>query len=412
MQDKQLYQQILGLTEPWFVERVELDMAESRVDVFVEHRADASWACPTCGKPVGLYDHAPQRVWRHLDTCQLKTFLHARVPRVACAEHGVVNASVPWAQKSGRFTLLMERLIIDVIRQCMTLTGACAILRISWDEAMGIMQRSVERGLARKADTPIEYIGVDEKAFRKGHSYMTVVCDLDKGTVEHVAEDRSAASLESYYAQLSQTQRQSIAAVAMDMWEPYVQATAGGLENGADKIVFDRFHIMKQMNHAVDKVRLAEHRMLSGWGCNLLKGTKHWWLYGKENLPDRHRRDFAQVKDRHLKTSRAWAIKETLRELWSYTSKTWAGKFFAHWFGWAKRSKLTPVKKVADMIKTRLKNVLSYCTHPITNGVAEGLNSRIMTIKRKACGFANVEHFKTAIYFHCGGLDLYPRIDP
>ncbi len=155
-------------------------------------------------------------------------------------------------------------------------------------------------------------------------------------------------------------------------------------------------------------MRLGEHRRLNSWGCDLLKGTKHWWLYAAENLPDRCRADFAEIKHRNLQTSRAWAIKETLRGLWGYRSETWAGKFFARWFGWAKRSKLTPVKKVADMIRSRVANVVSYCRHPITNGVAEGLNSKIMTIKRKCCGFRNVENFKTAIYFHCGGLELYP----
>ena len=159
-------------------------------------------------------------------------------------------------------------------------------------------------------------------------------------------------------------------------------------------------------------VGLLEHRWLTSQGSDLLKGTKHWWLWAEENLPERYREDFEAVKAEHLQTGRAWAIKETLRRLWSYTSRTWARKFFARWFGWAKRSKLVPVKKVADTLKSHLPNLLSYCDHPITNGVAEGLNSLIMTIKRKACGFRNIENFKTAIYFFCGGLQLYPGSDP
>jgi transposase len=416
MRDTQLYQQILGVSEPWSVSRVELVMDESggqgQVDVFVEHASDAVWGCPVCGKAAAVYDHAAERSWRHLDSCQLRTFLHARVPRVKCEEHGVHLAKVPWAEARSRFTMLMERMIIDVICQCSTITGACSIMRVSWDEAFGVMQRAVERGRARKQTvgggvTP--HIGVDEKAFRKGHSYLTVVCDLDRSSVEYVAENRTSESLAGYYASLTPEQREGIEAVAMDMWEPYVQATKQGLPRPGGKIVYDRFHIMKNMNEALDKVRLAEHREISSWGCQMLKGSKHWWLYGKENLPERYGEDFGKVRDAKLKTSRAWAIKETLRELWSYTSKQAAGAFFGQWFGWAKRSKLRPVKQVADMIKTRLEGVLNYCEHPITNGVAEGLNSRIMTIKRKCCGFRNIENFKTAIYFHCGKLDLYPH---
>jgi transposase len=408
MRDTQLYRQILGLSEPWFVSRVELNMEEQRVDVFVEHRSDAKWNCAVCAKPVGLYDHTEERVWRHLDSCQLKTYLHARVPRTGCAEDGIHKVKLPWAETRSRFTLLMERMIIDVIRQCSTISGACAIMRVSWDEAFGVMQRAVMRGQERKEQTVVKHVGVDEKAFRKGHSYMTVVCDLERATVECVTEGRTTDSLARYYAALTAAQRNGIEAVAMDMWEPYVQATMAGLPLAVEKIVFDRFHIMKQMNEAVNKVRLAEHRQLSEEGSDLLKGTKHWWLYAGENLPDRYRENFERVKAQNLQTSRAWAIKETLRNLWDYGTKAWAQKFFDRWFGWAKRSKLSPVKKVADMIKARAANVLSFFRHRITNGVAEGLNSKIMTIKRKCCGFRNVENFKTAIYFHCGGLDLYP----
>ena len=408
MRDTQLYQQILGLVDPWFVSKVELKLAEERVDIHVEHRKDAGWECPVCGKPVGLYDHTEERVWRHLDSCQLKTYLHARVPRTSCLEHGIRKVKLPWAETRSRFTLLMERMIIDVILQCSTISGACAIMRVSWEEAFGVMQRAVMRGQERKQATVIRHVGVDEKAFRKGHSYMTVVCDLDRATVQHVAEDRTIESLAGYYSSLTDEQREGIEAVAMDMWEPYVQATLAGLPQAADKIVFDRFHIIKHMNDAVDRVRLAEHRNLTRLGIDTLKGTKHWWLYAAENLPDRYRADFAEVRARTLETSRAWAIKETLRSLWSYRSVTWARKFFDKWFGWAKRCQLSPVKKVADMIKSHVGNVLSYCRHRITNGVAEGLNSKIMSIKRKCCGFRNVENFKTAIYFHCGGLDLYP----
>lgn len=408
MKDTQLYQQILGLTDPWFVSRVELNMAEQRVDIFVEHRAEARWNCPVCGKAAGLYDHSEERVWRHLDSCQFQTFLHARVPRTGCPEHGIRKVKLPWAQTRSRFTLLMERMIIDVIRHCSTISGACAIMRVSWDEAFGVMRRAVMRGQERKQAAVVKHIGVDEKAFRKGQSYLTVVCDLERATVEHVVEDRTIESLASYYASLSAEQREGIEAVAMDMWQPYVQATLAGLPLAREKIVFDRFHIMKQMNQAVDKVRLGEHRELRRGGSDLLKGTKHWWLYAEENLPERYRDDFEAVKARSLQTARAWAIKESLRSLWDYAGTTWARKFFARWFGWAKRSRLTPVKRVADMINARIDNVVSYCRHRITNGVAEGLNSKIMTIKRKCCGFANVDNFKTAIYFHCGGLDLYP----
>jgi transposase len=409
MRDTDLYQRVLGLTEPWFVDRVELKVADKRVDVWVDHAAGQTWPCPQCQKLLPCRDHAEKRVWRHLDTCQFQTHLHARIPRVDCPDHGVLNVVVPWAEARSRFTLLMESLIIDVLQQCATVTGACELTGVSWDEAFGVMQRAVARGQLRKKALLIKHVGVDEKAFRKGHSYMTVVCDLERSTVEYVAEDRKTESLAGYYQRLNPAQMAALEAVAMDMWDPYVKATMENVPLAADKIVFDRFHIMKHMNHAVDKVRLQEHRQLTAEGDDLLKGTKHWWLYGYENVPDKHLRAFEVVRDQSVRTGRAWAIKETLRELWNYRSVAWARKFFKDWFGWARRSRLKPVKKVAAMLRDHLTNILTYCRHPITNGVAEGLNSKIMTIKRKACGYRSKENFKTAIYFFCGGLDLYPR---
>jgi transposase len=190
--------------------------------------------------PLACRDHADERVWRHLDPCQYQTFLHARVPRVDCPTHGVRQVRVPWAEARSRFTMLMERLLIDLIVQCSTITGACRIARISWDEAWRVMERAVARGRARKVAQPIPYIGVDEKAFRKGHRYHTIVCDLERSTVEFVAEERRTDSLAAYYQALTETQREGLQAVAMDMWEPYIIATREGLPDGEERIVYDK----------------------------------------------------------------------------------------------------------------------------------------------------------------------------
>jgi transposase len=413
MRDIELYQRVLGLEEPWRVEQVKLDVVGKRVDIELSHAEAVTWRCPHCQRELACYDHVSERTWRHLDTCQFQTHLRARLPRVKCPEHGVVQVAAPWAAPHGRFTLLFERWIIDVLQATDTITGTCELLGLSWDEVFGVMQRAVARGRQRKreqaTDEPVQHVGVDEKAFRKGHSYMTVVCDLDEGVVEHVADDRKAESLGEYFESLTDEQRQAIQAVAMDMWPAYIKATLEHLPLAADKIVFDRFHILKLMNEAVDKVRKQEHRRLQAAGDDRLKGTKYLWLYAKEHLPDRHQPTFNTLRAQNLRTSRAWAIKETLRSLWDYRSATWARKFFAQWFGWARRSRLEPIKKVAMIFQRHLANILTYCRHPITNGVAEGLNSRIMTIKRKACGYRNRENFKTAIYFFCGGLNLYPQ---
>lgn len=409
MQDTKLFETILGLQAPWHIARVVLDTARQRVDLWAEHDA-GPWPCPECAAPLSCFDHAEERTWRHLDTCQFETSLHARIPRVQCPTHGVKQVRVPWAEPRARFTMLMERLVIDVVLQCSTLSGACRLLRISWDEAWRVMERAVRRGQARRGQRTLRYLGVDEKALRKGHVYHTVVCDLERATVEYVGEGRSVESLSPFYASLTDGQRAAVAAVARDMWDPYMRATREGLPDGAQRIVFDRFHVMRDITMAVDTVRRAEHRRLrQDTGESVLTGTKYWWLYGKEHVPAGRRRAFRQLQRLNLKVGRAWAIKEALRRLWAYRRLSTATRFFRQWYGWARRSQLAPIARVALTLQRHLDGVLRYCQHRITNGVAEGLNSKIMTIKRKACGFRNAQHFTIAIYFHCGGLDLYPR---
>ncbi len=166
MRDTKLYQNLLGIGSPWSVDSVTMDVEKKRVDVTVSHPPKMVFACPECGAESAVFDHAEERVWRHLDSCQFFTYLHARVPRIACPTHGVRQVSVPWAEARGRFTKLFERLAIDVLKAC-DISSAAALLRISWDEAWGIQERAVQRGLARKSKRHLSHIGVDEKAIAK-----------------------------------------------------------------------------------------------------------------------------------------------------------------------------------------------------------------------------------------------------
>jgi len=408
MQDTRLYEQIMGIGKPWSVSKVELDVKLQEVNVWVEHAADAQWICPACGKPCVLYDHAEERSWRHLDTCQFKTYLHARVPRGSCPEHGVVNLDVPWAGRNARFTLMMERLTIDLLLNCQSITAVCRILRIGWHQACRVMHRAVGRGQLRKKPQLVRYIGVDEKAFRKGHHYLTVVSDLSAGAVEYVAEHRTHESLAGYYKSLSPQQLAGIEAVAMDMYKAYVQATRELLPGGEAKIVFDRFHIMKNMNDTLDRIRQSEHFELSKRRDNTLARTRQMWLWGQENLPEKYQDRFALLKREDLRTARAWAIKEHLRRLWQQPDVAAARAFFDHWHQWVKGCGMTPLIRLAKTFAGKIEQIVNYCRHPITTAGCEGLNSKITTVKLRAAGFRNFEHFKTAILFYCGNLSLYP----
>jgi transposase len=302
---------------------------------------------------------------------------------------------------------MFEALAIEVL-QAANVKRAAELLRLTWDEAWGVMSRAVDRGLAAKADGAPRLIGVDEKAIAKGHRYMTLVCDLESSTVEYIGEERTQASLAAYYAGLAPAQRGAIEAISMDMWEPYVKATVAGIDGAKDKIVFDRFHIMQNVLRALDLVRRAENRDLRAGGDCTLARTKYLWLRSQENVPAVHADHFSLLRSMNLKTARAWAMKESLRQLWSEASYANALAFWKKWYFWATHSKLKPMIQVAKTINRHVHNVLTYFVHHITNAVAEGLNSKIGTVQKRACGFRNRDHFKIAVYFHCGGLNLLP----
>ena len=387
MRDVDLFTKLLRLQRPWLVDEVILEPDHESVHVFVRHRSNARFRCPRCRAALPLYDHTPFRRWRHLDQGSWMTWLHARVPRVSCLFHGVRQVRVPWALSGGRLTLGFERHAIDTLLEADVL-GSARLLRLSWHETWGVMERAVGRGLRAKRRRVIAHLGVDEKAIAKRHKYMTLVSDLDRGTVEFIEFDRKKSSLDAFYRSLSPKQLAGIRAVAMDMWEPFVASTWEHVPDAASKVVFDRFHIMKHMLEAVDAVRRSEHRLLQAEGDDTLKRSKYLWLFSEENVPAEQAQRFAQLRRLHLKTGRAWAIKESLRDVWTYRRKGWARRHWQAWYAWASRSRLKPVIAVARMIKVRLENVLNYCDHRITNATAEGLNSKIQTVKKTPMGFA------------------------
>lgn len=226
--------------------------------------------------------------------------------------------------------------------------------------------------------------------------------------MEHIEDDRRKESLDGYFPLLRPRQRAKIEAVATGIWDPYLASIREHVPEAEKKLVFDRYHLMTHMIRAVDRVRKEEHRDLKREGREVLTGIKYLWLYSRENLPAKKREIFSALRRKRLRTARAWVLKESLRDLWSYRSPSWAVKHFRGWYAWAIRSRLKPVKEVARMFQKYLVNILTFLKHHITNAVSEGLNSTIQTIKKMACGFRNREHFKIAIFFHCGGLCLYP----
>jgi len=268
------------------------------------------------------------------------------------------------------------------------------------------MRRAVERGLERRQLEALQHLGMDEKSFGRGQSYITLLTDLEQARVIDVVEDRTAEAAEQLWQTLSPEQKQTVEAVAVDMWEPFIRTIEKEVPD-AD-IVHDKYHVSSYLGKAVDQVRRQEHKELMAQGDETLKGSRQLWLYNPENFSPEQRSEFGALKDLHLKVARAWAAKELFTKFWDYQEEGWARRFFKDWFGWVSRSRLQPLVEVAQMLKRHLENLLTYLKHHITNAVTEGLNSKIQSIKSNARGFRNFRNYRIRILFFCGKLDLYP----
>jgi len=235
------------------------------------------------------------------------------------------------------------------------------------------------------------------------------VTDLDESRALDVADDRRRESLDAFWQQLPPAARAAVQAVAMDMWEPYIASTQAHLPEADSKIVFDKFHIVQHANDAVDQVRRQENRALHAEGQDWLVGTKFDWLRHPARFTLAAWREFVGfVRRTKLKTGRAWALKEMLLTVWDYVYPGAAARHFEAWYAWAIRSRLAPIKRLARMLRRHWANIETFFTHRVTNAGAESMNSKIQKIKILARGFRNRARFRLAIYFHLGGLDLYP----
>lgn len=401
------YRELLGLDSSWRVDEVILDLEQNQVLIRLSHRG-GELTCACCEASCSQADVASERTWRHLDTMQFKTEIKAAVPRSRCSDCGVKTTTVPWASKHSRFTLMFEAFAISVLESCANVSRAATLLGLGWDAVHSIIERAVARGLDRRSLDSIKHVGMDEKSFGKGHDYVSVLTDIDHRRVLEVTPERTIAAADKLWETLSETQLSEIESVSMDMWQAFMTSATDRVPKA--EIVHDKFHIAKYLGDAVDKVRRSENKALKEGGDETLKGSRQLWLYNVENLSDDRYDELMKLQQSDLKTGRAWAIKENFRYFWDYVYAGNAEKFFNRWYGWAIRSQLPPIKKVATMLKNHLDGLLSYFRHRVTNATAEGFNSRIQTIKSAARGFRSFKNYRLRILFYCGKLNLMPDI--
>lgn len=407
MNDTNFYTQILGISRPWEVTEVDLNIDEEQVNIEVSYKSSQA-LCPECKVMSPIHDHREARRWRHLDTCQMKTYIICRIPRVKCRDHGVKTIIVPWSAPSSRATTLFERFAIDLLKASKNQTKTAELLRVSFDMIHHIMEKAVERGLSVREERDIQYVGIDEKSMKKGHRYISVLSDSKKRSVIDVSEGRTFSSGKSLLDKgLTDKQKSKVEAVSMDMWKAYINVVHRELSHAS--IVHDKFHIIKYLNDAVDKTRREEAQKLKEVDDRTLTKTKYLFLKNPENMTTQQSTRFKQIQALNLVTSQAWAAKENFKEFFENETINDAKFFFAEWYQDIKDRLLDHMIKVGKMLIVHSEGLLNYIEHQITNSVAEWLNGKIQEIKTIARGFRKFENFRIAILFFLGKLDLYPQ---
>lgn len=400
----QFFDLLLNLDEDWQVTEVEANHRSCEVRMLIEYRGRTA-ECPKTIELCSIYDRAPEREWRHLDTMQYKTYIRCKLPRVKNAEGKVVTIVPPWASKHERHTHLFEHAVIDVLLATKNQTRTADLMRCGFNVINRIIHLSAERGLSRRnlSEMKLEHLSIDEKSFKKGHEYVTVLSHPSSGCVIDVEHGRTKESVNLLLDRsLTGVQQQQVKTICMDMWKAYLSVSSQKLPNA--QIVHDRFHLIQYLNKAIDKVRRREVRTNEE-----LKNSRYALLKNQRNLTETQRIKFELIRAGNYEVSKAWEVCENFRSLFGQeTERTNGFILFMNWAQSSLNRQIKEVSKVVEMFKRHLSGVVNALVTTFNNAMAERLNGKIQEIKTTARGYRTFEKFRSAILFFHGGLSLYP----
>ena len=345
----------------------------------------------------GIYDRKIRRVC-DLSCGDARIYLEFELRRVWCRYCGAVKQEkLPWLADSPFYT---KRFAFFVGRRCRTTTisDVARELHLDW-RAIKELDKQYMREQLRRIGTPgPKAIGIDEISIRKGHTYRIVVSDLiRRRPIWFGGEDRSEASMAMFYDWLGDKKSRSVRLAVMDMWKPFRNATLARAPQAA--ILFDKFHIIRHLGEALDKVRKAEYARLSGNDRRFIKGQKYTLLSNRENLTLEGRQSLKTLLAANKRLNTAYLLKESFGQLWSYEREGWARRFFENWRASLKWQRLEPYEKFAEMIDRHWDGIAAYCKpeNKVSLGFVEGLNNKIRVIQRRAYGLRDQEYLRLKI---------------
>jgi len=300
-------------------------------------------------------------------------------------------------------TYLFEHAVIDLLMASKNQTKTAQIMRCSFNVVNRIIHLSTERGMKRRDVSEMEFndLSIDEKSFKKGHKYITVLSHPRSGCILEVGEDRTKEWCKSLLNNsLTEDQRIKVTTICMDMWKAFINTSKEMLPNA--EIVHDRFHLIKYLNDAIDKVRRREVKQHEE-----LKDSRYALLKNQENLTEKQRIKFDAISGANYQVGKAWQIRENFKDLFSSNIES-SFVLYKQWVVASIGKKIKEMTKVVEMFNNHMRGVVNALIINISNAMAERLNGKIQEIKTVARGYRTFKNFRSAILFFHGGLDLYP----
>jgi transposase len=398
----ELFQQALHIDSPWLIKSIDFDADKKRLDIYIDFKRGSTFSYPDIStgiaKQYKAYDTI-QKTWQHLNFFEYECHLHTRVPRIKRDDGKVRLISTPWQGKVSGFTLLFEALLIQLCK-AMPVHNVSQLTGVSDHKIWRVLDTYI--ALVKKDEdySAISIIGIDETSIAKGHDYITLFVDLVERKTQFISTGKDNKTVVNFVEELESKQgdRQNIKQVSCDMSPAFIKGVKENLPQA--EITFDKFHIIKLINEAVDQVRREEAQ-----GNPLLKGTRFIFLKNKANLTEKQKEIKASLSlaKLNLKSIRALQIRETFQQIYQAETSEQFEALLKRWYYWATHSQLAPMIKVAKTIKRHWDGILNWKKSQINNGILEGLNSVLQAAKRKARGY-KIKHFKTIVYLLTGKL--------
>ena len=402
-----IFEAALDIQSPWEIKEVRLAHGRRRLDIILDFQRGALFSCSECNRALTAYD-TRMREWRHLDFFQYETHIFAPLPRVECPHCGVKTINVPWANPQSGFTLFFEAWAIE-LAQVMTIKAASKHLRISDDRLWRLLNRAVTEAMSKQDLSGVYAIAVDETSWKKGHKYVSFVFDYHTRKLIFGVEGKDHTVLEKFAQHLEEHggKRENIRQVCCDMSKAFIKGIEENFPQAA--ITFDKFHVIKAVNEALEKIRRRETQENP-----ILKGSRWDWMKNPSNLNETEQKRINDaLSQKRLQTGKAYRLKVLLQEILdAKTEMTYeAGKKeLKGWLRWALRCRIPEMVEVAQMIRRHMEGILNWFSSRMTNALLEGYNSVLRAGRGVARGFRTSVNVIIKSFLMAGNLDYgYPK---